>query len=123
MTPSSKLDAILSLGDTQRFVRDLRPDELYFLSMAIGMEDAYALLPYATTEQRRAIADLDTWSGGTYLPERFDRLLELASHVSSDLAVAMVKETDTEARRRTSTSVSAYRWSTTSWTTRATTRS
>lgn len=96
LAPGERLRVILDLPDPGRLVRNLRPDDLYFLVTGIGMADAHDLLVYATPEQRQAVVDLDAWSGWHYLPQRLDRLLALATGVSIDFAMSLVRDMDRE---------------------------
>lgn len=96
LSSSAKLEALLSLPDPGRAIRRLRPDEFYFLLASIGLEDAHDLLLYASPDQRRALCDIESWSGGRYAPERLDRILDLALGVSIDLATSFVRDADVE---------------------------
>ncbi|MBM4394819.1 MAG: hypothetical protein FJ087_03905 [Deltaproteobacteria bacterium] len=96
MTPSAKLSALLDLPDPGRTLRRMRADELYYLLASIGLEDAHALIAYASPEQRRAVADFETWSGGRFLPARFDRVIEMALAVSVDVATSLLRDTEPE---------------------------
>jgi hypothetical protein len=77
-------------------VRRLRADEFYQLINGIGLEDAHGLLPYGTSEQRKAYVDIDAWSGWRFQPRRLDRILEVAREVSSDFAMRLLNYLDPE---------------------------
>lgn len=97
LSPSARLREILELDEPAALVRSLRADELYFLMRGIGDEESRDLLVYASPEQRRAVVDLDCWADGRYDPERFDRILDMLSRTSLDLATSLLKNTDPEA--------------------------
>ena len=96
MSSTARLRAVLDLPDPGRALRQMRPDEFYLLLNGIGLDDSHDLLAYATPEQRRAVCDMDAWSGSRYVPARFDRLLGMAACVSLDLALSLLGEMDTE---------------------------
>jgi hypothetical protein len=96
LPPTARLKALLDLPDPGAVLRPLRPDEYYQVLNGIGLEDAAELLPYGTREQRKAVADIDAWAGGTFLPERLDRCLEAALTVSSDFAIRWLSDLDPE---------------------------
>jgi len=95
-TPTARLAALLALPDPAKVVRRLRPDEFYQLINGIGLEDAHHLLPYGTSEQRKAYVDIDAWSGWRFQPRRLDRILEVAREVSSDFAMRLLNDLDPE---------------------------
>jgi len=90
LSASDRLKVLLDLPDPGRFVRSLRADELHHLIVSIGIGDAHDLIVYATSEQRRAFIDLDSWSGCRWVPARLDRIIELALDVSVDFALSTV---------------------------------
>lgn len=89
---SGRLKALLDLRDPGGFLRRLRPDEAFFLLEGIGLEDAASLLPYTTPTQRQVLADLSTWTGPRFLPERLDEVMDLALGVSRDFALRWLSE-------------------------------
>lgn len=96
MTPSARLRALTALPDPGQALRRLRADEFYQVLNGIGLEDSHGLLPFGTSDQRKAMADLDAWAGDRFLPERLDRLLEATLAVSSDFAMRFLSDLDPE---------------------------
>lgn len=89
---SGRLKALLDLRDPGQVLRRLRPDEAFFLLAGIGLEDAAQLLPYLTPTERLVLADLETWTGPHFVPDRLDEVIELALDVSRDFALRWLSE-------------------------------
>lgn len=96
LNPTARLQALLALPDPAKALRRLRPDEFYQVINGIGLEDAHGLLPYGTSEQRKAYVDIDAWSGWEFQPRRLDRILEVAGEVSTDFAIRLLGDLDPE---------------------------
>lgn len=96
LTPTARLKALLALPDPGKVLRRLRPDEFFQVINSIGLEDALGLLPYGSSEQRKAYMDIDAWSGWKFQPRRLDRIIEVAGEVSSDFALRMLDDLDPE---------------------------
>jgi len=89
---TGRLKALLDLRDPGRLLRRLRPDEAAYLLTGIGLQDASPLLPYLTPTQRQTLADLQTWTGSGFAPDRLDELLNLALDVTRDFALHWVSD-------------------------------
>jgi len=96
LSATEKLNAILDASDPARLVRALRADEFYGLVRQIGLEDAAELLALASPEQRRAVRDLEVWSGEEYEPARLDVLLDLAMQDGLERALELIRDCDLE---------------------------
>lgn len=96
LSGTGRLNAILNMPEPGHFLRKLREDEFVYLLNGIGLEDAGCLMQYSTRGQRRVLVDMDAWTGSEFLPDRFDRLLEVAKESGLDFTVKMLKDLDPE---------------------------
>jgi hypothetical protein len=94
MSGTGRLNAILNLPDPDRFIARLRGDEFVYLINGIGLEDAGGLVRYATTEQKRLLVDMDAWDGPQFVPERFDRIIDVFKEHGLDFTLASLREID-----------------------------
>jgi len=96
LSGTARLNAILNMPEPARFLRRLREDEFVYLLNGIGLEDAGCLMQYSTDRQRRALVDMDAWSGGEFLPDRFDRLVDVARESGLEFTVKLIRDLDPE---------------------------
>ncbi len=96
LSGTARLNAILNMAEPARFLRKLREDEFVYLLNGIGLEDAGCLMQYSTDRQRRVLVDMDAWSGGEFLPDRFDRLVGAAKESGLDFTLKLIRDLDPE---------------------------
>lgn len=96
LSPTQKLKTLLDHPQLDRIIKSMRADEFYVLLKDIGLEDAYLLLLHATEEQKVALVDLEVWSGDSFLPERFEQVLDLMLELSRDEALNLIKKVEPE---------------------------
>lgn len=96
LSPTQKLKTLLDHPKLDKIIKSMRADEFYILLKEIGLEDSYLLLLHATEEQKIALVDLEAWSGDSFLPERFEQVLELMLDLSRDEALNLIKKVEPE---------------------------
>lgn len=65
-----RIEIIFSSRDPKAVVRALPADDLYLIIREVGLADAEALVPLASTSQFRHFLDLDAWTGDHFNPAR-----------------------------------------------------
>ena len=97
MTPSQRLNALLSRPDAPLLIRRARIEDLHYLIKSIGVADSQEILLYAGPEQIRGLMHIETFKGDEFVPERFISYMDLIEDVSHDKALKVINNMDPEA--------------------------
>lgn len=93
---TEKVNILLSLKETKKFITSLEIGELHYLIKSIGEEDFTELIPYMNKEQCQGIMDIELWVRDELKPERFAHWIDIIETLRFDDAKKFISSLDKE---------------------------